>query len=97
MGRVLLEAMNAGVPIVASCGGGVREVLEDGRSALLYSPRRVDELAENMSAILRDPALGTRLSEYAYSSLVARFADSKYCADIQELYVSALDVEKRSK
>jgi glycosyltransferase involved in cell wall biosynthesis len=97
MGRVLLEAMNAGVPIVASCGGGVREVLEDGRSALLYNPRRVDELVERIRTILRDPLLGARLSEYAYSSLVSQFADSKYCADIQQLYVSAFDGGKRSR
>lgn len=48
LGRVLVEAMVSGVPIVASNVGGVPEVLEYGKSGLLFNPENISELCENI-------------------------------------------------
>ena len=53
-GLVLLEAMAAGVPIIASAVGGVPEVLEGGRSGVLVPYGGVDALAEAIRALLTD-------------------------------------------
>jgi glycosyltransferase involved in cell wall biosynthesis len=56
-GLVLLEAMAAGVPIVASAVGGVPEVLENGRAGLLVPAGDPGALAETVRSALSQPEL----------------------------------------
>ena len=51
-----LEALAAGVPVIAASVGGVAEVLEDGVNARLVPPGDVDRLAAALVEIARDPA-----------------------------------------
>ena len=60
-GMVLVEAMAAGLPVVASDIPGYREVLRDGVEGLLVRPRDPAALAEAAERILADPALASRL------------------------------------
>jgi glycosyltransferase involved in cell wall biosynthesis len=60
-GLVLLEAMAAGVPIVASSVGGVPEVLERGASGRLVPYGDADALARSIESLLGDPAEQKRL------------------------------------
>jgi glycosyltransferase involved in cell wall biosynthesis len=56
LGRVLLEAMASGVPIVSSDVSGTRECMVHGTTGLLVPPANSDALAEATIALLRDPA-----------------------------------------
>jgi glycosyltransferase involved in cell wall biosynthesis len=60
-GLVLLEAMAARVPIVASAVGGVPEVLEGGRSGRLIPYGAVDPLASAIGTLLGDDGERSRL------------------------------------
>lgn len=62
-GRILIEAMAAGRPIVATRTGGVAEVVEDVTTALLVSSNDPDCLAEAMLQIIGDTELAKRLGE----------------------------------
>lgn len=62
-GRVLIEAMACGVPIAASRGGGVPDIIEDGVSGLLFDPLDVDGMAAAVTRLLEDPALRARLAD----------------------------------
>ncbi len=62
-GRVLIEGMAAGLPIVAYAAGGVSEIVLDGRTGLLCLPGDVYALAEAVLALLRDPARAHTLGE----------------------------------
>lgn len=62
-GRVLVEAMAAGVPVVATDVGGVAEVVEDGVSGLLVPPGDPECLAEAMRRLFEDEFLRNRLRE----------------------------------
>jgi glycosyltransferase involved in cell wall biosynthesis len=57
----LLEAMRAGVPVVASRVGGVSEVVQDGRTGLLVQPGDAPGLASALSRILEDDGLRARM------------------------------------
>ena len=61
-GIVLLEAMAAGAPIVASDIHGYKGVVRRGREALLVPPREPKELAVAIGRLLRDRALAAEMS-----------------------------------
>lgn len=60
-GLVYLEAMSAGVPVLASGHGGMTEILRHGVDALLVPPGDVGSLVEALERVLADEALRRRL------------------------------------
>ena len=56
LGRVAIEAMAFGRPPLASAIGGLREVVEHGRTGWLVEPGSPDALARALLSIIRDPA-----------------------------------------
>ncbi len=61
-GVILLEAMAAGVPIVASDLDAFRRVLDDGRAGVLFRTGDPAALADSLAALLDDPARRARLT-----------------------------------
>jgi phosphatidyl-myo-inositol alpha-mannosyltransferase len=62
-GIVLVEAMAAGLPVVASDIPGYREVVRDGVEGILVSPRDPEGLAAALLHLVRDPDVGRRLGQ----------------------------------
>ena len=62
LGFAALEAMAAGVPVVAARAGGIPHVVDHGRTGLLVEPGSGAALAEGIRALLRDPGLRARLA-----------------------------------
>jgi len=60
-GLVYLEAMRAGLPVVAARGGAAEEVVADGTTGLLVDPASPEELTAALSRLLADPPLAARL------------------------------------
>jgi len=61
-GIVFLEAMAAGLPIVAARASAVPEVVADGECGLLVAPQNPEELASVLARLLSDPAERRRLA-----------------------------------
>jgi glycosyltransferase involved in cell wall biosynthesis len=64
-GRVLVEAMACGVPVIATNSGGVPEIVRHGKDGFLVTPGSVDEMANAMTVILGDEALRRSLADSA--------------------------------
>ncbi len=60
-GLVLLEAMRAGVPVVATRAGGVPEIVSDGVNGLLFEPSDADGLAKALERIALEPTIAESL------------------------------------
>jgi glycogen(starch) synthase len=85
LGTVLVEAVHAGLPVVASRVGGIPDVVEDGVTGLLVAPRDPGALATAVDRVLGDGALASRLG--ANATLRAPDYDlQRVGAQIHELY-----------
>jgi glycosyltransferase involved in cell wall biosynthesis len=73
-GMVLLEAMRAGVPVVAADAGGVPEIVEHEVNGLLFAPGAVAELARSLERLMEDPTLRDRLAAGGARVLRERFS-----------------------
>lgn len=80
-GRVLIEAMASGVPIVASSGGGVKDIVTDDRNGLLVEPLNVESMARALKEICMDPVKRKRIAtaglKYAHEVYDAEKIDAK--------------------
>ena len=64
-GLVFAEAMAAGLPVVACRAAAVPEIVADGQTGLLVTPRRPDELASAMEKLLMDAGLRSDFADRA--------------------------------
>lgn len=81
----LLEALAAGVPIIATTVGGVPEIIKDGENGLLVSPAAPDQLAQAIQKLLDDPDLANRLQQNALASS-ARFSLKEMVDKTMKIY-----------
>lgn len=84
-GRVIVEAMLAGTPVVATHGGGVDEIITDGQDGFLVPPADPPALALAVGKIIQDPALAAKLSSAALASASERFSMEKTVGCIRQL------------
>lgn len=81
----LLEAMHAGVPIVATRVGGIPNVLEEGRAGLLVPPGSVADLARGILALRERPALGRELVARARQRVVG-YSSRRMATQYENIY-----------
>jgi glycosyltransferase involved in cell wall biosynthesis len=84
--NVLLEAMAANLPIVATAVGGVPEMLADHESALLVPPNDPPSLATAISSLLGDKVLVQRLVANAGALVDTRFDPETYARSLVKIY-----------
>ncbi len=86
MPMVLLEAMAAGVPIVASDIPGVRGLLTNGRHALLVPPDQPEALANSVDKLLNEPKARRQLQNAALELQRTNYSDQSMAASVAEIY-----------
>jgi glycosyltransferase involved in cell wall biosynthesis len=82
----LLEAMAAGVPVVASGTGGIPDLVADGVNGFLCAPGDVAALERVLRRLMLDPELGRRIASAARESVRLRFAAEGVLAQLGEIY-----------
>lgn len=101
-GIINLEAMACEVPVVASAVGGIKEVVEHGRTGLLVpvklagggsfdvdSPSRFErDLARNINRLMKDKPLRSRMGKAGRKRVIARFSWSAIARKTFDLYRS---------
>lgn len=81
-----LEAMQSGVPVVATHVGALGEVIESGKSGLLVDGRSADDLARAVKLLTENAALRERIVTNARSRVRALFSGERMLSELRELY-----------
>jgi glycosyltransferase involved in cell wall biosynthesis len=85
-GRVLLEAMAAGLPVVATSVGGIPSVLDDGKVGRLVPPRNPDALAGVLAPLLLDSGERARLARLGRERVRTAYSLEAGVQQHRELY-----------
>lgn len=84
---ILLEAMQAGVPVVAFSVGGIPDVIEDRHNGLLAEPADGAALARQIAALLNEPQLARTLTTNARRTQLERYDLSALAERWSQLYI----------
>lgn len=85
-GRVILEGMLLGKPVVATAAGGVPELIVDGETGFLTPPGDAAALADRLVPLLRDPGLRARVGTAARAWARERFSLARHVAEMCAIY-----------
>lgn len=86
---VLLEAMAAGLPVVASRVGGIPEIVIPGKTGQLVPPGDPNALATAINALLADPNARSQMSEAARARALHDFSAEAWLHRLGDLYQRA--------
>jgi len=88
LGKVLLEAAAAGVPVVSTKVTGVVDIVEDGLTGILVPPGDAPALARAVGRLLDEPETAERMARAAQSVIREHFDNSLYLARLGEMIES---------
>ena len=94
MPYVLLEALAAGLPVVATAVGGVRSVIQHGKEGFVTAPGNVEQFALALRTLVGDRHLRRRCSEFAQAK-AAEFTLSRMAEETVAVYRHAIGRAKQ--
>jgi len=89
-GQVIIEGMAAGKPVVATNGGGVPEIVEDGRTGILVPMSDVEAMASAICQILSDPVRAKTMGMRARQRVADRFTIEQTARRVEAVYAELL-------
>jgi glycosyltransferase involved in cell wall biosynthesis len=82
----ILEAMHAGLPVVATDVGSVAEAVVDGETGYVVSSEDLNALTDRLQLLLDDPALRRRMGERGQALAQERYTDVAMARRYEEVY-----------
>ncbi|SFU79264.1 Glycosyltransferase involved in cell wall bisynthesis [Nitrosospira multiformis] len=93
-GRITVEAMLAGKAVIGSANGGTTELIEDGKTGLLYQKGNHFELADKIQYLYENPEVKLALGKSARCWATGRFTKERYTKETLELLNEVLNESK---
>ncbi|MEQ9618554.1 MAG: glycosyltransferase family 4 protein [Deltaproteobacteria bacterium] len=87
-GMAAAEAMMRGTAVIASDTGGLREIIDNGKSGLLVPPGDVEELTVKLTRLLGDKSLAQSIGRAGHMSASSRFSADKHLEKLMIIYES---------
>ena len=88
--NVLLEAMAAGIPVVATPVGGIPEIVTHGESALLVPPQNPGAMAEAINLLLSSPGTAISLAQQARANVETDYTPEARARSLLQIYAGLL-------
>lgn len=89
--NVVLEAMAAGLPVIATAVGGTPEILADGRTGVLVSAGDEGALVAASERLAGDPGAAAKLGAHARAEVRTRFSIAAMVAATEDVYRTVLE------
>ncbi|MCE4538318.1 glycosyltransferase family 4 protein [Pelomonas sp. P7] len=89
-GRVAIEAMAHARPVIAAAHGGLVEIVDDGRTGLLFTPRDAEALAQAMQRLSADPALRQSMGAAGRERQASLFSVAAYAERMARVFKQTL-------
>lgn len=89
-GRVVVEAMAAGLPVVGVRGGGVGELVEDGRTGLLAANNNAGELAAHVEELIKNPSQRQQLGAAGRDRALSHYSLAACSRRMLDIYEQAM-------
>jgi L-malate glycosyltransferase len=92
-----LEAMAAGLPVIASAVGGLLDLIDDGRTGRLVPPGDAKALAAALRAFIERPGEAETIGRAARAAVRDRYSFDRMTASFEELYLTGLDARAATR
>ena len=89
-GQVIVEGMAASKPVVATNGGGVPEIVQDGVTGILVPMKDPDAMAEAILTLLDAPEAAQRMGQLGRERVLERFTIQRTCHMLEDIYRQVL-------
>lgn len=89
-GRVVVEGMAAGKPVIATAAGGVLDIIEDQVTGLLIPPKNAQAMANAICQFLQDQTQAKTVGQRAQKRAEERFSVSQHVTSVERIYQDIL-------
>ena len=89
-GRVVVESLAHGTPVVASRAGGIPEVVREGATGLCYRPGDHKDLAAKIAMLIADRSLYEKLASDGWRDVRQRFSKESYVNAVRGVVLQAV-------
>lgn len=86
----VIEAMRAGLPVVASAVGGIPELVEDGVTGILLREPSPEAVATALKALLDDPKCARQMGRQGRERFLSHFTEQQMLNKLDALYAEIL-------
>ncbi len=86
LGRVIMEGMAAGRPVIATAAGGVKEIIKDRETGILVPPASTDAIVDAVELLLREPILRARICQKAQAYARQHFSVQNHWDSVRSIY-----------
>lgn len=97
MGRVLIEAMACGKPIVGSRVGGIPNIIKDHENGRLFETENSEDLARVLRSLLEHPEVMEEIGEAGYQLTQTTFNEKQYGVNFEIMVTTAVSSQKRAE
>lgn len=89
-GRVIVEAMLAGTPVVAAAAGGAMELIEVGETGWLSPPGDSEALTSLINRLIQEPEASAKVAQRAFKQARERFGIAQAMEQVERLLESVI-------
>jgi glycosyltransferase involved in cell wall biosynthesis len=90
LGIAIIEAQAVGLPVLASNIGGIKELIENEITGLLFEPQSSEAIFKSIDDLLSTPELAKKLVENAYQQVQEKFTIEKMVKNYSDLYLDLI-------
>ncbi len=88
--QALMQAMACGLPVVTTPVGAIGEIVSDGNTGIMVTPRDAEALGAALARLRDDPPLRERLGAAGMAQAHQRFSEARMLDDMERIFAAVL-------